>query len=146
MRYTAYMRRLCLSCFFFLIFILITDAQSKTRRFVSKEYYPDGAIWKVVHTRITTNACIDLHNYYKRTVQDVAEFYENGKMKSRTRKIRKLGDSGRPYYEMLTDEQYFNEKGVICCREISKFDKRKIIRTDYDEQGKVAFESIVIVR
>jgi antitoxin component YwqK of YwqJK toxin-antitoxin module len=138
----TYSSTILILCCFLFIFISSVPAQTQTKRSVQREYYTGGQIHRVVHTKVTTLKYAEPHNYYKRTVLDVCEYYENGAVKYKQRKIRKIGNTGRPFYELLTDEKNFSKKGILQSRQTSRCDKQEIIHQEYDEQGVLIYKSV----
>lgn len=124
----------------------IAWAQTKSHRTTTQEFYPDGKVMRVIKTKTTTNLNIDLYNYYKRTLTRTTEFYPNGKVKSFQKKIRKLGTSGKPCYEVLDLLKEFSETGTLKFKKIIKCDKGSFVTKEYDSSGRVIFTRINIRR
>jgi antitoxin component YwqK of YwqJK toxin-antitoxin module len=126
----------------FLIFTTLTHAQTKTKFSVKKEYYPNGNLHRVIRTRITTPRYVDPQNYYKRTVLNISEYYENGNIQSRQKKVSKLGRFGCPCYEVLSRKEVFNEQGVIQQSETCDCDRQKVWHREYDDKGNLQYKSV----
>ena len=131
-----------LSILLFLTFMGHLTAQTKTKRSVRKEYYPNGNIQRITRARVTTSRYVDPQNYYKRTVLNIAEYYENGNLKSKQKKVRKLGNFGIHCYEVRSQETVFNEQGVIQQSETCNCDKQKVRHKEYDQKGVLVYKSV----
>jgi hypothetical protein len=137
-------RTFLLALFLFTNFSIQLHAQYRTTKTIKKDYYSNGCtVQRVIKTRTRRDADVDMHHYYKRTIQDVAEFYENGNLKSQLRKIHNSGNSGRPYRDVLKDERLYDDRGVIRVRTITKNDGRIVIRKEYNQYGKLVFQNKV---
>ncbi len=135
-------RQVFLGIFLLLGIVTSASAQYRTRKTVKKEYYPDGvSIQRVIKTRTRTEADVDIHHYYKRTILEITEFDESGSIKSQRKKIHNSGNSGRPYHDVLSDIKEYDEKGTLRMRTISKCDGLKVDRLEYDQHGKLIYES-----
>ena len=109
---------------------------------IYKDYYPNGKIRKVTKVKIAASATWELYSYYKRTAVYVTEFFENGKIKSTLKRVTKIGNSGKPCYEIIEEKKYFTDTGVILKVEKNVCDKGKIVTKHYDESGNLVFVKI----
>ncbi|MFI5149974.1 MAG: hypothetical protein ACHQRM_09600 [Bacteroidia bacterium] len=128
--------------YLFLTFTTLVQAQTKTKFSVKKEYYPNGNLHRIIRTRITTPRYVDPQNYYKRTVLNISEYYENGNIQSKQKRVSKLGRFGCPCYEVLNRKQVFNEQGVIQQSETCDCDRHKVRHKEYDAKGNLQFKSV----
>jgi len=136
------MARLGFLCLFLIIFMLEVPAQTRTKKSVAYEYYPGGNVRKEVRTKVTTNVYMEPRKYYKRTVLDICEYYENGRISHHIHKIRQLGEAWRPYYELLSDEQYFSPEGIIQSTHTSRCDRSKVVHREFDAKGMLIYKSV----
>lgn len=129
---------------FFLVAPYFVTARTGTivKTEVKREYYESGSVKKVVKTRIRRTKHFDLHNFYKRTAVTVTEFNENGTIKSKNKIITKVGDTGRPCYEVITLKIEYNSNGTRQTYDKWICDKRKGIYKEYDANGKLVFTRI----
>lgn len=106
------------------------------------EFYDNGAVRKVTKVKIAASATWDLFSYYKKTTVYVTEYYPNGKMKSFMKRITKIGNSGKPCYEVVQLTKDYANNGLIRKSEKIICDKGKIITKHYDEIGNLVFVKI----
>lgn len=109
---------------------------------VKKEFYEDGSIRRITKTRIRRTRQFELYNFYKRTAVTVTEFYEDGNVRYREKVITKIGDSGRPCYEVVTVKKNYYRNGNRRNYEKWICDERKGIYKEYDDRGKLVFTRI----
>lgn len=93
--------------------------------------------------RVTASKHFDLFNYYKKTKTKVTEFYPNGKVKSYSRKVTKIGDAGRACYEIVNLMKSYNENGTIVEEVKEQCDKIKNTTKYYDDKGNLTFTKII---
>lgn len=109
---------------------------------IKKEFYENGNIKRVTKVRVRRTKQFDLYNFYKRTAVSVTEFSEEGNVRSRERFITKIGDSGRPCYELVTIKISYHPNGKVRTYDKWSCDKKKGIYKEYDEGGKLVFTRI----
>ena len=98
--------------FLFLFCGLLLAAQPKTNREVVREFYPESQRLKTLtEIKVTRNMHGDLFNFYKKTTVRRTEFTIAGVPVKKTRRITKLGRSGKPCYELYSKEILYDEKG-----------------------------------
>lgn len=134
------MKKNALFCFFVLLLVSgssLLHAQPKTKRDVTREFFPGTQQLKTLtEVKITRNMHGDLFNYYKKTTVRRTEFTINGKPVKKTRRITKLGRSGKPCYELFSKEILYNENGQRKRLEQYKCDKNTSLIKEYRD-GKV---------
>lgn len=109
---------------------------TKVKTEVKKEFYENGNVRKITKTRIRKTKQFELSNFYRRTAITVTEFSENGTPISREKHITKIGDTGRPCYEVVTVKRTYHANGKMKTYDKWICDKRKGIYKEYDMQGK----------
>ncbi|TND05546.1 MAG: hypothetical protein FD123_3626 [Bacteroidetes bacterium] len=124
---------------FLLLFSAVVPAQPKTNTEVTREYFPGTEkLKKVTEVRITRNMHGDIFNFYKKTTVRQTEFTELGKPVRSTKRITKLGRSGKPCYELFSEETVYDETGRPKHYEKMKCDKQRQTIKEY-ANGKVIF-------
>lgn len=137
------MKAVLLVTFFIVIpFIAIARTGTTVKTEVKREYYENGQVKKIVKTRIRRTKQFELYNFYKRTAITVTEFHENGAVKSKDKTITKVGDTGRPCYEVVTLKIQYNSNGTRKTYDKWICDKRKGIYKEYNANGKLVFTRI----
>lgn len=112
-------------------------AQPKTNREVIREFFPGTQQLKTLtEVKITRNMHGDLFNFYKKTTVSRTEFTANGKPVKKTRRITKIGRSGKPCYELYSKEILYNENGQRHRYERYRCDKNTSLVKEYRD-GKV---------
>jgi antitoxin component YwqK of YwqJK toxin-antitoxin module len=115
---------------------------TKLKREVKKEFYANGNIKRIVKTRVRRTKQFDLYNFYKRTAVSVIEFSEEGTLSTKQKYITKIGDSGRPCYEIVTIKISYYPNGKIRTCDKWSCDKQKGIYKEYDINGNLLFTRI----
>ena len=117
-------------------------AQLKRSTTVYKEFYPDGTLKKVTRVKTVQSAKFELYDNYKKTIVTSTEYFENGKVKQKMKKITKLGNSGRDCYQITYEVRTYYETGIIKQVDIEKCDRVKTETRYYDESGNLTFTCI----
>lgn len=115
---------------------------TKVKTEVKKEFYENGNLKKITKVRIRRTKEFDLYNFYKRTAVTVTEFSENGAILTKDKYVTKIGNSGRPCYEIVTVKITYHPNGRIKTYDKWSCDKRKGVYKEYDERGKLQFTRI----
>jgi hypothetical protein len=136
--------RACILIAFFLCIPLLGMSRTGTtvKTEVKREFYSNGQVKRIVKTRIRRTKHFELYNFYKRTAITITEFNENGTIKSRDKIITKVGDTGRPCFEVVTLKIEYNSNGTRKTYDKWICDKHKGIYKEYDENGKLVFTRI----
>ena len=129
--------RILFSSLLIIISIEFSYAQMKTTRQETKEYYPGGALKKLIITEKKKESKIDLFNNYLKTTIRITELYTEGTVQSREKIIDKIGEAGGPCYHILETRKEFSEKGKICYYYKSRCDKRKMFYKVYNNNGRL---------
>ena len=119
-----------------------TFAQLKRDTKIYKEFYPNGSLKKVTRVKTVQSAKFELYDNYKKTIVTSTEYFENGKVKEKIKKITKLGNSGRDCYQITYEVKTYYETGIIKQIEIEKCDKAKSEIRYYDESGNLTFTRV----
>lgn len=121
------------------LFPVLLCAQTTRHKEQHIDYFPGTQQPKTLTVIITKrNRFVDLYNYYKQTTTVTTAFSENGTRLSETRRITKLGNTGKPCYELYYREILFDPKGRRTRYEKYECDKRTSVLKEY-ENGKVVF-------
>ena len=137
------MRTLLLLAFFLFIPLFSMSRTGTTvKTEVKREFYANGQVKRIIKTRIRRTRHFELYNFYKRTATTVTEFNENGTVRSKDKIITKVGDTGRPCYEVITLKIEYNSNGTRKTYDKWICDKRKGIYKEYDVNGKLVFTRI----
>lgn len=122
------------------LFLSVSLAAQTTRRKEQHiDYYPDGRTVKRVTVIVTKrNTFVDLYNYYKQTTTIITEFSLQGNKTEQTKRITKLGNTGKPCYELYYRQTLYDPKGRRTRYEKYECDKRLSVQKEYEE-GKVVF-------
>lgn len=134
------------SSFIFFIFLLLVPAfawgQLKRSTKTYKEFYPDGTLKKITRVKTVQSAKFELYDNYKKTIVTSTEYFENGKVKQKIKKVTKFGNSGRDCYQITYIVKTYYESGIIKQVDIEKCDQAKSETRYYDEQGNLTFTRI----
>jgi hypothetical protein len=130
------MRFLSIIC---LLISVSLSAQTTRHKEEHIDYYPDGkSVMRVTVTITKRNTFVDLYNYYKQTTTTVTEFSRQGNKTEQTKRITKLGNTGKPCYEIYYRQTLYDPKGRRTKYEKYECDKRLSVQKEYEE-GKVVF-------
>ena|SRR5687767_10632577 len=129
---------------FFILFLFSLQAAAQLKRStkVYKEFYANGSLKKITRVKTVQSARFELYDNYKKTIVHSTEYYENGKVKQKIKKITKLGNSGRDCYEIVYIIKTYYESGIIRQVDKENCDKAKCETRYYDEQGNLTFTRI----
>ena len=126
---------------FLSIFLMHTAfSQTVKKTTLKEEFYATGALKKITKTTIKRNQHYKLFGNYKITKHAVKEYHENGNIKARQKKITKLGNTGKPCYEVLNEQKIYNEAGRLLKYHKSQCDGRKEIIKEYHPFGGLVFK------
>jgi antitoxin component YwqK of YwqJK toxin-antitoxin module len=115
---------------------------TKVKRETKKEFHQNGNVKKITKTRIRRSKQFELYNFYKRTAITVYEFSETGTLLSKEKTVTKVGDSGRPCFEIVTLKTTYYPNGKIRTKDKWICDERKGVYKEYDGDGKLQFTRI----
>src|SRR6185503_19039134 len=110
-------------------------AQLKRSTKIYKEFYPNGTLKKVTRVKTVQSAKFELYDNYKKTIVTSTEYFENGKVKQKMKKITKLGNSGRDCYQITYEVKTYYETGILKQVYVEKCDQVKTETRYYDESG-----------
>ena len=127
---------------FLLAHSVSATAQLKRDTKIYKEFYANGILKKITRVKTIQSAKFELYDNYKKTIISSTEYFENGKVKQKIKKISKLGNSGRDCYQITYIIKTYYETGEIKQVDIEKCDKAKTETRYYDEQGNLTFTRI----
>lgn len=118
------------------------ETGTKVKTEVKREFHENGNLKKLTKVRVRRTKQFDLYNFYKRTAVTVSEFSETGTILTKDKYVTKIGDSGRPCYEIVTIKITYHPNGKMKTYDKWICDKRKGIYKEYDEEGKLQFTRI----
>ncbi|MEW6469493.1 MAG: hypothetical protein AB1458_11235 [Bacteroidota bacterium] len=125
-----------------LLIAAAAPAQLRRTTRVYKDFYENGAVKKVTRVKTIQSSRFELYDNYKKTIVRSTEYYPDGTVKQRVKKVTKLGNSGRDCYLILHVIKTYYETGIIKQVDIENCDNAKYETRYYDEQGNLTFTRI----